>query len=96
MIRPSRAQAKSGVEVIPQPGAAPSPLSSSGLIRRQRATAPSVRGSVALSPSLDRNDRRPSRSTLQSAFALGYEVSNRLIGDDGAQPEVGWVPLAEA
>jgi len=21
-------------------------------------------------------------------------VSNRLIGDDGARPEVGWVPLA--
>jgi len=60
--------------------------------------------SLAVSPPRDRSDRLPRRSvrrrTLQSAFVLGNGVARaryrlkRLIGDDGARPEVGWVPVA--
>jgi hypothetical protein len=104
-IRPGPSRARSGVEVIPQPGAASFPFAVAGCARgrRQRATAPLERRLLALPPPLDRNDDLPRRSqrpsTLQSAFGLGNEVRrapHRLIradGDDGARPEVGWVPL---
>jgi hypothetical protein len=84
---PSRAG--SGVEVIPQPGAAPSPLSSSGLRRRQRATAPLERRSLALSPPLDRYDGSPlpaGSATSEPAF----EVENL---DRWAQAEPSLVTI---
>jgi hypothetical protein len=62
------------------------------------------RRSLVLFLPLDRNDRLPASisTTVQVpiSFGLGNEVRgawhrrNRLIGDDGARPDVGWVPLA--
>jgi len=73
--------------------------------RRQRATALLERRSLALSPPLDRDDRSPRdlcvhpRFNQPSAWAVKSAglaiVSSRLIGDDGARPEVGWVRLAD-
>jgi hypothetical protein len=65
--------------------------------RRQKATAPLERRSLAVSPPRNRSDRLPRyvglRFNQPSAWAmksvgLGI-VANRLIGDDGARPEVG-------
>jgi hypothetical protein len=65
---------------------------------------PRLARSLAVSPPLDRDDHSPRRSlrrsTLQSAFAWAMKsaglgiVSNRPVEDNGARPEVGWVPLA--
>jgi hypothetical protein len=92
--------------VIPQPSAAPSPLYSSGLCARTAPENNRVIGwrSLALSPPLDRDDACPAdlyvgpRFNQPSAWAMKSTglaiVSSRLIGDDRARPEVGWVPLA--
>ena len=72
--------------------------------RRQKATAPLERRPLALSRRMTERTARladlcvgprfnqPSTWAMKSA-GLGI-VANRLIGDDGARPEVGWVPLA--
>jgi hypothetical protein len=90
--------------MIPPPGAAPSHAFQLRAVtrgRRQRATAPLERRSLAVPPPRDRSDRLPRyvglRFNQRSAWAMKSAglaiVSNRLLGDDGVRPEVGWVPL---
>lgn len=97
ITRPGLAE-RGSAEVIPQPGGAPSPAFQQWTVMRGgslRTTAPLERRSLALSPPLDRDDRLPADLYVGPRFnqPSAWAVKSAGLGDDGARPEVGWVPL---
>jgi hypothetical protein len=92
--------------VIPQPGAAPSPALQQRAVRADDARGQPRHWNGAHWPCprrLTETTACPAdlylgpRFNQPSAWAMKFAglaiVSSRLIGDDGARPEVGWVPL---